>query len=120
MRPASPTSPTLRQQVSRDGESVMRAPHVFLSNSSLESETMLSMIDLDNSSATVTTVTNLTELNTVGTFPSSISTTTESDPFNVLQMKMELQQMQLPGVAVSITLILVTMASAKCIWSALQ
>ena len=117
MRTASIHSPALRQQVSRNGESVMRAPHVLPSNNSLESQTTVSTIDLDKSSTTVTIISNLTELNTsVGSFPSTISTTTESDPFNVLQMKMELQQMQLPGVAVSITLILVTMFSCELLY----
>ena len=116
MRPASVTSPALQEQVSRNGESGMRALHLFLSNNSLESETMPSTIDLDNSSATVTTVPNLTELNTVGTFPSTISTTTKFDPFSVLQMKMELQQMQLPGLLVSITIILVTMFSCELLY----
>ena len=116
MRPASVTSPALQEQVSRNGESGMRALHLFLSNNSLESETMPSTIDLDNSSATVTTVPNLTELNTVSTFPSTISTTTKFDPFSALQMKMELQQMQLPGVAVSITIILVTMFSCELLY----
>ena len=116
MRPTSNTSPALRQQVSRDGESVMRAPHIFPSNNSLESETELSTIDLFNSTTTVLSVSNLTELHTIGSYPSTISTSTESDPFSVLQMKMELQQMQLPGVVVSITIVLVTMFSCELLY----
>merc|ERR1712130_1052828 len=100
----------------RDGESVMQAPHIFPFNNSLESKTELSTIDLFNSSTTVLSVSNLTELNTVGSYPSTISTTTESDPFSVLQMKMELQQMQLPGVVVSITIVLVTMFSCELLY----
>ena len=118
MRTASVTITALQQQVSRNGDSaMMRAPHDLFSNNSLGNETVLSLFDLVDNSSENTSSSASTKLSTIiGSYPSTTSTTTDSDPFDVVQMKMELQKMQLPGVVVSIVLILVTMISCEILY----